>query len=328
MKMKHATDFWTAVGVLKQWGCPVKDAEARPATSATVDCRSNDARFNTSKSSASNATFEPARPASAAASFAPKPTHRNFDDLSSHGSLANAFSQDYHLNMDLNEIMAETSSTVNRFGPSTVADGSGGLGTPASMLDDRFPSSAPQIGLGWGSQHDSNRLSLSPLKPPEASQILPPRRVLPFPEQAESASPTKKVPTKRKNLEPLESNKKRPAASKTSTADSNSGLARVNEQPNGRAVLSSLDTNGSGAACDEAQWDADTKTSFTRRTTSVLTEIKQMATLQAYASKPTRERQIIIDSLISSYIGDDSFLSLCEDVENAWRRIGLNPRPA
>ncbi|KAI9834071.1 MAG: hypothetical protein M1819_003356 [Sarea resinae] len=46
--------------------------------------------------------------------------------------------------------------------------------------------------------------------------------------------------------------------------------------------------------------------------------------LAAYASLTRAERLAALDELITSSLMDDAFLTLCEDVESAWRRVGFD----
>lgn len=104
--------------------------------------------------------------------------------------------------------------------------------------------------------------------------------------------------------------------------------AQITEKLDDRSVLTQLDPNASPTSKRPTS-KSNTTDKLTREITEshantiVSTESEQIATLRAYASTPSRERQTIIDDTISMYIGDDSFVTLCEDVENSWRRIGF-----
>lgn len=45
--------------------------------------------------------------------------------------------------------------------------------------------------------------------------------------------------------------------------------------------------------------------------------------LAAYAVQPREERMAIIDDMICECLGDENFIKLLEDVDQSWRRIGL-----
>lgn len=47
------------------------------------------------------------------------------------------------------------------------------------------------------------------------------------------------------------------------------------------------------------------------------------ATLAAYAGQTPEERMRVLDNFICENIGNEDFLTLCEDVDACWRRIGL-----
>lgn len=53
---------------------------------------------------------------------------------------------------------------------------------------------------------------------------------------------------------------------------------------------------------------------------------QQMRALREYSLAPNSSRQAVIDEMICQHLKDDAFVTLCEDVENAWRRIGFEDR--
>jgi hypothetical protein len=45
--------------------------------------------------------------------------------------------------------------------------------------------------------------------------------------------------------------------------------------------------------------------------------------LSAYAAQSVEDRLAILDEFMVSRLNDPAFVTLCEDVENCWRRIAL-----
>ena len=126
-------------------------------------------------------------------------------------------------------------------------------------------------------------------------------------------------------------NKKKRLDPQATLVDNTGSLAQVTEQLDRSSVLSTLDPNTPVDTRPEAwrkqsAFNETVGTSFNYLVLPQISETEQIATLRAYSTAPTRDRQAVIDTVIAGYIGDDSFLTLCQDVENAWRRIGLETR--
>ena len=45
--------------------------------------------------------------------------------------------------------------------------------------------------------------------------------------------------------------------------------------------------------------------------------------LAAYCAQPPEERGNVLDDVIVRFINNDDFMTLCEDIDHSWRRIGL-----
>lgn len=185
-----------------------------------------------------------------------------------------------------------------------------------------------------------------------ASYTLPPRRELPFDNPVDSpskeltmesnpgksrlssarrdedaTSAPKKVAKKRLGSSAATQTKKS-AAPKKKQVSVTQGVAQLTEELDNPSLLTPLDPNASPASKrlkskSTSMTKAASKVTNSQTATDVVSENEQIATLRAYASTPSRERQTIIDDTISMYIGDDSFVTLCEDVELSWRRIGF-----
>ena len=52
-------------------------------------------------------------------------------------------------------------------------------------------------------------------------------------------------------------------------------------------------------------------------------DLAPVSDLEGYAKMPESKRLEALDELIMKYIEDDNFVTLCEDVEKCWKRVGL-----
>lgn len=351
VRLMHVADFDKIVITLKQWQCHTKEGQTRASSSKNTTKSANTPQVV----SGSLGDRGPSRPVSAAAAFMSHQETRanpsdDYDSFDISQALDFGPSIQPHVNRPGYD-SAVTSSTTNpqKHLSNASPEGSYGLGTPLSM-SDMFPSSsAPQIGFGMGTHPDRDRPIPTPLKYFQAteSQSLPPRRELPFGDQQSSptkpprlprpmsvtgssnASPTKKAAIKRPSSAVTHSNNKKKRLDPQSMLAENTGsLAQVTQQLEGSSVLSTLDPNAlidtrHEASNEQPASDDTVGTSAKRLFVPNISESEQMATLRAYSAAPTRDRQAVIDTMIADYIGDDNFLTLCQDVENAWRRIGL-----
>lgn len=326
IRLLHDQDWDVVIKLLRDLRCPMRESQDRPSTAGGPFPVSNH-RASGEFSVAADRP-EPTRPDSASASLANR-SQPSFSGLRvPHPPQSYTNSRQQPATHEFPSNLEQPLSTP--FAESSYKYQPSNLQTPMLHNGDGFLSMFPRSNPFGNPDIDTPAPESLGLSAGTLSQMLPPRRELPFPDRP-SSSPTKPKTGVRRSR-PVStsstSNKRpktsaKPPAPRTSTAK----VAQPIEAPKTPSALNSLDPNSTSSSrrpSANLPSTAEGVPPSGHSVSSPRTENEQIATLQAYASKPSRDRQILIDNMITQYIGDDSFTTLCEDVENAWKRIGLD----
>lgn len=346
IRFKHEDDFDNVLNTLHELRCNIRESQIRPSTAEQPRPTTTGALQNTF--AIPPAPVETARPTSAAATFY-RPT-ASASDIAAYR--ADPWSQSNHdRSISRGPSFPPPSSQSQQQGltsfipPSSQAHTGDFRGANelnhshySSNRDSTVPEHPAQhMGLGMSAQRPTS--TTFAVNAESASQILPPRRILPF-----SPSPTKPppsaapIPSASSNERPA--SRKRPASSASTSAPKKPAKARNSRGPmstvaeledklGSKAALAPMDVNKPTPSFRPANAKPSLAEPVTievpssQQAQAGISEHGQASVLHEYATTPTGERQAVIDTMFCQLIADDDFKILCGDVESAWRRIGL-----